>query len=848
MTAYVNDEQKKEGAYGKAVKATLAATLAAGMVPAAAAFADEPAEASEGNDVELLSATAKDAWEAGAFTVENNSGEVVFDKMTKDEIAEAVKESPVEFTVDGKAHYLVPTVAAPMGGAADEALADNADYEVKYQTKAGSPVDADKITTAGDYQVVVTAKAGAYAGATATFDFKLVNATTDIKDAEFYQVNKDEKDFSDKTVEYTGSSFYFGGKYDAGVNKLNIAVDGKALANGSDYDVKVFKASNPSTAIEARDFVNCDKYIAKFTGKGAYTGTFQVTFDVVELDLAKAEIALDTTDALAPAVKAVNGNDSLKADVDIKVTSYPEIGNSNAKGEYTYVVSATDANKNIKGSQTIKHVVAAHKATFKYGDDTLEPSYEVNHVNGDKDFDLSKVVAFDDADKPLDAKAYSVKVYDAEGNEVAPSKISEAGVWTVKVAVDAKATDYEYAGEAETVVTVTEGNVADGNVYFTFDGQVAKGKVEPTYDGTDMLKKLGVKLYDAKGNEVPASDYKVEVKNSEDEVVTEAIDKDVYTVSVTSDKYDLEASQEFVIDVKAIKAVDLRLDPAQLLFNDVKDPRFAYTGEVISPAVQYKNADGEWVELPAEAYVSTYKFTEDLSGVPMKDVEEVKEVGSYFVNVADNADEANYEVTPANELGGKFKVTNEKLYSDVAPSDWFYEYVYAAQDAGYMLGIGDSDVFAPNQTTSRAMAAQVLARMAGAKNGSEAGMSFSDVAADAWYADAVAWAASTGVVNGYPGTDEFRPESNVTRAEFCIMMKNYAEATGQGVALAAGEADEILAGYEDGAAVPAWCKEEVAWAVKNEIFGGYSVLNPQGDITRAEMAKMAVAFQAEPLK
>ncbi len=38
MTAYVNDEQKKEGAYGKAVKATLAATLAAGMVPAAAAF------------------------------------------------------------------------------------------------------------------------------------------------------------------------------------------------------------------------------------------------------------------------------------------------------------------------------------------------------------------------------------------------------------------------------------------------------------------------------------------------------------------------------------------------------------------------------------------------------------------------------------------------------------------------------------------------------------------------------------------------------------------------------------------------------------------------------------------
>lgn len=56
MTAYVNDEQKKEGAYGKAVKATLAATLPAGMVPAAAAFAEKgQAEAASEGGVERLS-------------------------------------------------------------------------------------------------------------------------------------------------------------------------------------------------------------------------------------------------------------------------------------------------------------------------------------------------------------------------------------------------------------------------------------------------------------------------------------------------------------------------------------------------------------------------------------------------------------------------------------------------------------------------------------------------------------------------------------------------------------------------------------------------------------------------
>ena len=70
MTAYVNDEQKKEGAYGKAVKATLAATLAAGMVPAAAAFADDAqVEATaEGNDAELLWAGEAEHFANGSLT------------------------------------------------------------------------------------------------------------------------------------------------------------------------------------------------------------------------------------------------------------------------------------------------------------------------------------------------------------------------------------------------------------------------------------------------------------------------------------------------------------------------------------------------------------------------------------------------------------------------------------------------------------------------------------------------------------------------------------------------------------------------------------------------------------
>ena len=837
MTAYVNDEQKKEGAYGKAVKATLAATLAAGMVPAAAAFADEPAEAAEGNDVELLSASAKDAWEAGKFTVADNAGKVVYDKMTKAEIAEAVKDEPVEFTVDGDAHFLVPTMVAPMGGASDEVFADNASYEIKYTTSTGAPIAAKDIKEAGAYKVTVTAWDTDYQGASATFDFELVDATTDIKDAKLYQVKKDEKDFSDNVVEYTGTKFYFGAKFADDANKLNIVVDGKALTNGTDYAVEVFEASNPATSIGDKVPAECGNYIAKFTGKGAYTGTFQVTFDVVELDLAQAEIVLNTDNALVPVITSINGGAIANNVADVKVTAYPALGDSTAKGEYTYVVSANGSNKNVKGAQTIKHIVAANKATFKYGDAALKGAYNVNHVDGDKDFDLSKVVACDKNGEALDAKAYSVKVYDNKTKEeVSASKISEAGEWLVKIVVDAKATDYEYAGEAESVVTVTEGDVADGNVYFTFGGKVVKDSVEATYDGSDALKKLGVKLYDAKGNEVSASDYKVEVKDSEDKVVTSAVDAGTYTVSVTSDKYTVAGTQELDITINAIEAGNLRIDPSTTILGEGWG--YAYTGSAIVPVIQYSVENGEFAVLPEDAY------TLEIVNEDGKAVDEIKELGGYTITVK-GIENGNYKVY--EDTFGVI-VSNEKLFADVAQSDWFYEHVYNAQKAGYMTGIGDSEIFAPNQATTRAMAATVLSRMAGAATNEGMSESFSDVDASDWFANEVAWAASTGIVSGYPGTDEFRPNSNVTRAEFCVMMQRYAAATGQGKALAAGEADEILAKHEDGAAVADWCKEAVAWAVKNEIFGGYSVLNPAGDITRAEMAKMTTVFQAAPLK
>ena len=81
------------------------------------------------------------------------------------------------------------------------------------------------------------------------------------------------------------------------------------------------------------------------------------------------------------------------------------------------------------------------------------------------------------------------------------------------------------------------------------------------------------------------------------------------------------------------------------------------------------------------------------------------------------------------------------------------------------------------------------------------------------------------------------------------MMQRYAAATGQGKALAAGEADKILAKYEDGAAVADWCKEAVAWAVKNGDLRRLQRPEPRGRHRPApRWPRSATVFQAAPLR
>ena len=132
--------------------------------------------------------------------------------------------------------------------------------------------------------------------------------------------------------------------------------------------------------------------------------------------------------------------------------------------------------------------------------------------------------------------------------------------------------------------------------------------------------------------------------------------------------------------------------------------------------------------------------------------------------------------------------------------------------------------FEPNLEASRAMMVTVLYRMAGEPDVSGLDNPFADVAAGAWYADAVVWAASTGITLGKSAT-EFVPEDDVTRAEMAVFLMRYAALKEQDVTQRA-----ALTDFTDAASVPAWAVEAMQWAVAEGLVNGMGdgTIKPNG--------------------
>ena len=181
------------------------------------------------------------------------------------------------------------------------------------------------------------------------------------------------------------------------------------------------------------------------------------------------------------------------------------------------------------------------------------------------------------------------------------------------------------------------------------------------------------------------------------------------------------------------------------------------------------------------------------------------------------------------EIKATFMEDNSVLnfFYDVPNDAYYYEAVKWAAENGITGGVGNS-LFAPNQPCTRAQIVTFLWRAAGSPVVNYL-MPFTDVDEGAYYAEAVRWAASTGIVTGQTETT-FGTDSVCTRAQAAAMIYRCAQAQGKGFT----GAWMFHLPFTD---VPEWAYESVAWCCMNSVTTGVSETSfaPGNDCTRAQI-------------
>ena len=166
--------------------------------------------------------------------------------------------------------------------------------------------------------------------------------------------------------------------------------------------------------------------------------------------------------------------------------------------------------------------------------------------------------------------------------------------------------------------------------------------------------------------------------------------------------------------------------------------------------------------------------------------------------------------------------TETSPFADVATDAYYYEAVKWAAEQGITGGIGNN-LFGSNQPCTRAQIVTFLWRAAGSPE-PKAMSSFTDIPADSYYAKAVAWAVENGITTG-TGDGKFSPDATCTRAQAVTFLFRASEASGAGVPA-----------FSDVSA-NAYYAEAVKWATDNGITNGIggNLFGSNNDCTRAQI-------------
>lgn len=166
-------------------------------------------------------------------------------------------------------------------------------------------------------------------------------------------------------------------------------------------------------------------------------------------------------------------------------------------------------------------------------------------------------------------------------------------------------------------------------------------------------------------------------------------------------------------------------------------------------------------------------------------------------------------------------------FTDVADDAYYADAVHWAVENGITEGVGNGS-FAPDNDCTRAQIVTFLWRSAGSPEPESLENPFVDVSDDAYYFKAVLWAVENGITLGV-SADKFAPDATCTRAQAVSFIYRIEKANGK-----VPESWEFELPFTD---VPEWCYEAVAWCCMNEITYGTSEnsFSPDKECTRAQI-------------
>ena len=174
----------------------------------------------------------------------------------------------------------------------------------------------------------------------------------------------------------------------------------------------------------------------------------------------------------------------------------------------------------------------------------------------------------------------------------------------------------------------------------------------------------------------------------------------------------------------------------------------------------------------------------------------------------------------------------------ISDLNWYAPAMEFIMDNNLLNGI-PNETFEPNAFTNRGLFVSILYNFEqlihtdGTTTGTH---TFTDVPETAYYNNAVAWAYTNDVVNGFE--NKFAPEDTITRQEIVTILSNYAKKNGYDMTRT-----QELNEFSDADSVATYALAPMEWAVGNGIIqGSDGKIMPQATATKAEISQILMQF------